>query len=75
MTEIKDESEVGRGSAPVTSLLLDALSSSLFFTKRDRPHMLVQPMFLFMSFFPTNCLCSTPSNQREGRFLNGQFLC
>ena len=50
MTEIKDESEVGKGSAPVTSLLLDALSSSFFFTKRDRPHMLVLQMFLFMSF-------------------------
>lgn len=50
VTEIKDESEVGRGTAPVTSLLLDTLSSSFFFTKRDRPHMLVLQMFLFMSF-------------------------
>lgn len=50
VTEVKDKSEVGRSSAPVTSLLLDALSSSLFFTKKDRPHMLILQMFFLMSF-------------------------
>lgn len=38
VTEVKDESEVGTGSAPVTSLLLHALSSSLFFTKSKVSH-------------------------------------